>query len=116
MTRARNKKHISVAEEARAWSEYFLYEIDFFHDLEEIGIVPIIARGKTKAEAEDAARRRDEKQFEEAREAWSRLGAYWLANVFPKLQEQDPSLLRLEPWALTTFGLPVVAETETGQR
>lgn len=77
------KRRLDPAAEADAWECYFDCGIDFFRDLQDIGV----ETDQYNRAAEPAAE-----------EAWHRLGGIFLNNRKP-----DP---HREPWALVKFGEP----------
>ena len=84
--RRRKLKAVRPAELA-AWRGTFECEFDYFDDLAEIGVATDPYGIPDRAVAH---------------EAWQRLGDAFLAEWDSRQRHPDD----LEPWALTTFGLP----------
>jgi hypothetical protein len=80
------KRKIGEAEETALWADLFEYGFSHFFagDVEDLGFADKYAANRA------------------APEAWMRLGAYYMANVWPGLAR--PAALR--PWALEVFGPP----------
>jgi hypothetical protein len=83
-----SKRRLGDTAEAEAWSELFQCGDDFFGDLEPLGFHSTRDGGRAARSA--------------AAEAWDRLGAFYMQNIWP---HQDQSV-RKKPWALEKFGYP----------